>query len=336
MNAGAAIFLLMSVVQAPVAGAAESAAAQPKLVVAEPLKDFGRASRNSNLSSDFTLRNDGDAVLHLASAVSDCPCLTVRFDPEIAAHGEGHVHIELATGNASGPLVATVMLTTDDPAAAKARLTAQALVIPQTDIQPETIRLIAVQHEPAVRGGVTIWAKDREDFAITAVESTTPAIKAEFHEAVGVERIDRGTGRQWRVEATAASDAPVGVIGGQIRVLTNHPNESVLVVPASGFMRPLIAVTPPEAGLGSIEPATYRKKLDLAYFGKQPITLTKAESSFAGMRLEIKPVVPGKRFEIWVTFDPKAPKGDVEGTIRIATDYPGLAPVAVPFSGSIK
>ena len=50
-----------------------------------------------------------------------------------------------------------------------------------------------------------------------------------------------------------ANNAKVGPLADYVTVHTNHPKQKMVQIPVSGFVRPVMAVTPPTADFGKIE-----------------------------------------------------------------------------------
>lgn len=222
-----------------VARAQSSSARQPKLVLAEPIFDFGQVNSNAVLTHEFVLRNEGDAELVISSLVPGCACTAASSDPVIPPAAAGKIRVELDVSGLSGAIGKQVSVFTNDPNASRTILTVRALIASPTFAKPETLRLTAVENDQAGSATVTLWVSDRDDLVVTRIESPSAYIKITFRELLGGDKDADGKGRQWRLDAVLDPAAPLGAINGLARVHTNHPTASVITVPVSGFVRPM-------------------------------------------------------------------------------------------------
>lgn len=334
MKACHAATIALSLVALP--AAASASAGSPRLVVREIEKTSTEAALNSVVTSSFALQNEGDAPLHVTRASADCACARVRWDREVAPHGSGKLDVEIQTGSTGRTFAVRIDLTTDDPANPSPVLRTEIVVKSRLVAQPPTFRILAVQSDDSTPSGITLWATDRDDLLLTSVEPTTSGVSVTFHEAVEAEKVAQGRGRQWRLEAVVAPSTSVGPIEGSVRVRSNHATDSPFDIPLSGFVRPLIAVTPTAAALGTVDAATYRRSLVVQNFGSKPLKITRAVSDDPDMRLEIEEAVPGKRFKIWVSFEAKRAPGKIAGTIHLLTDSSVEPRIEIAYDGEIR
>jgi hypothetical protein len=102
-----------------VAGAAADApprAAAPRAVVEPAVFDFGAARQDRTLSTQFTIRNHGDAVLVLGPIASDCSCAAAWLGASRVEPGASTaLRVSLQTRKARGALQRKVLVRTNDP-----------------------------------------------------------------------------------------------------------------------------------------------------------------------------------------------------------------------------
>ncbi|HZI63338.1 MAG TPA: DUF1573 domain-containing protein [Thermoanaerobaculia bacterium] len=335
--AAAAIIGIIGLLAAGAVLAQEPAAPQPKIVVPELMHDFGNMPRGDKLQHDFVLRNEGAAPLEVREVRPACGCTVVEFDKTIAPGAEGKVRAVLDTHEFAGPIAKTIDVLSNDPETPRLQLTLKASVRPLVAVTPGYARYSFVQQEAPGTLTQYLWAQDGHDLKVLEVKSPYPYLKTTFREATAEERKPEGKGRQWRVDMTIAPDAAVGTLGDFVEIHTDHPKDKLVRIPVSGFVRPIIAVTPPVANIGTrdLSKEAYTGKLRVANYATETIAVTKVESDVPGVTAKLEPLEDGRTYNVLMTFSPATPKGDLQGTLRIHTASPKIPVVEVPLRGKV-
>lgn len=320
-----------------VAAATLFAAGKPKAVAVEPIKDAGIVSKGDKISHDFLIKNEGDADLEILNVQPACGCTVAEFDKTIAPGQTGKVHAVLDTAGFSGPISKGLTVFTSDPDVPQLELTVRAKVQPYISAKPGYARYITVQGEAAQGSiGQTLWAPDGTSFDVVKVESPFPYLKASFREATPEERVADAKGKQWRVEMTLSNDAKVGALADYVTIHTNHPKQKLVQIPVSGFVRPVMAVTPPVADFGKVDlKEPLRKALNVRNFATEPIKITGLDESMAGVEAQVSPVEDGREYEVFLTLKPELGKGPFNGKLRIRTDSPKSPLIEVELKGTV-
>ncbi len=98
------------------AGAASAVEPAPRVVVEPERFDFGAARQERTLSTQFTIRNHGDAVLVLGPIRSDCSCTAALLGSNRVAPGAStSLRVSLETRKATGRVERSVVIGTNDP-----------------------------------------------------------------------------------------------------------------------------------------------------------------------------------------------------------------------------
>lgn len=316
---------------------AASETATPRAVIEEPIKDAGRVATGDKIAHDFVIKNAGDATLEITDVRPTCGCTVADFDHTIPPGGSGKIHVVLDTTTFGGPISKSVHVFTNDPENAKVELAIKAEVQPYLFVLPGFARFIQPQgSDPGVVESL-VFTPSADNLEVTRVESPYPFLKADFRAATEDELDQRGKGRQWVVTLTLDYDqAPIGAIADYVKIYTNHPKQSMATIPVSGFVRPMIAVTPTEADFGQIDVAKdNRARMILRSFAPNGIQVTGAEADVPGVAVAVTPIEEGKRFAVEVNISPEMPKGAFAGTITIHTSHPKKPVVQVPLRGTV-
>jgi hypothetical protein len=313
-------------------------AGKPKAVAVEPIGDVGTVAKGDNATHDFVIKNEGGADLQITNVQPACGCTVARYDKVIAPGKTGTIHVVVDTTTFSGAIVKEVTAYTNDPENPQIQLTVRAKVEPYIAVKPGYARYIVVRGE-AQQGVIaqSLWATDGQPFDITGVDSPMPSLKVTYREATAKERQADVKGKQWHVDMALSNDqAPVGALTSYVTVHTNHPKQKLVEIPISGFVRPIIAVTPPVADFGKVDLKEPRHfTFNVQNFATELINLTSVDPSVKGIGAELKPVEAGRRYNVQLTLKPDLSKGPFEGKLMLHTDSPKMPVVEVEIRGVV-
>jgi hypothetical protein len=172
------------------------------------------------------------------------------------------------------------------------------------------------------------------------VESTVPSLRVSFREAEPGERMAGFTGPQYRVIGTLAPDAAIGALTGFVRVYTTHQKQKLFSIPISGFVRPVIAVTPPRVDFGTFQMPEddekgYGMSLRVQHFLTEgdALEITKIETDIPHLETKLN---DGKTDHDWyldIWFPRDTPPGKYDGVVKLYTNS-AIAPVVeLPVKG---
>ncbi len=329
------LLLLAVLVGAPSsAQAQDQALKQPKLTIDEVLYDAGEVARDQVVEHTFKIRNSGDAALTILDVILP-PNLEIVSRPTSLRPGEaGEIHVRVPLlYDKPEALIKQIQLLTNDPALPSAGIQLRVKSTEYVTAKPGYARWISVQKEKPGTISQLLVASDGQDFDVlrssalpAGVTSTVSSTKKE------------GSGKEWKLDLTLGEDAPVGAIVGTWLVYVNHPKQKVVPIPLSGFMRPVMAVTPNKLSFGEL---TLTEKRSQAFtvksFSTEPIRVTKVEHDLKGfLPASLETRTLGREYRIKLDFDPATmPKGALSGTLKIYTDSAKMPLLTVPIDGTI-
>jgi len=317
---------------------AQGTQAKPKAVVVEPIKDVGFVAKGEMASNEFVIRNDGNAPLELREVRAACGCTVADYDKVIAPGQTGKVRVTVDTKSFNGPTAKGVTVYTNDPDAPAIELTVRANVGQFIKMKPGYARFITVQGEQKEGKIVqTLWTPDKSPLEVVKVESPYPFLNVRFWEAKPEERLkENADQQQWKVELHLSNDAPVGALTEPVKIHTNHPKQKLLQVPVSGFVRPVMAVTPPVLDMGQVSgTAPVKFSFNVKNFATEPIKVTGIAGDVQGVNAKIESVQEGREYQVQVTFQPEARKGPVNGKLTLTTDSQRVPRLEVQLKGNV-
>lgn len=336
----AILTLCLALLAALVLGApgADAQQVQPRAVVDEPVHDAGKVSKGSLVVHDFVIRNDGHADLKITEVRPACGCTVADYDETIAPGATGKIHAELDTTDFGGGISKGMTVFTNDPDNPRLVLTIKAEVKPHIFVRPGFARFVQTQAADVGKVEQLVWTDDYEGLKITETVSPYPFIDLAYREATDEEREAKGKGKQYVVTVSLKyGQAPVGPIAEFVRLKTNHPEQGEVSIPISGFVRPMVVLTPERADLGSI--AADEDGIDIGFllknYAEEELKVQFDGTDLPGATATVEEVQQGREFQVWVNLPPEMPKGEFEGVVRLKTDHPKKPTIEIPVTGKL-
>lgn len=306
----------------------------PSLTIEEPVKDVGIVESGATVTHTFMLRNDGDGLLEILEVDPDCGCTVVEFDRYIQPGKSGRITAAVDVSTFFGPIAKYLVVFTNDPASPEVSLAIKVEVRPRVQVHPGYVRFLSVVGDEAQRADQTVWASDIEGFEIKTARSPYRFVSVTAREAEENERRSEGRGRQWLIEVQLAPNAPVGPMADHIELETNHPDKPLVRVPVSGFVRPILAASPPFADFGAREvDGPIRASVQIKNFSDDEIALTDVASSLPQVEAQIQ--ADGSDYYVIVTLNPGLPKGEFSGMLTVATDSRRVPTIEIEVRGTV-
>ena len=339
----AAAIVMPAAAQEPAAAPAPEAAPEatgpkPQAVVPQAILELGEVTYGESRKLAFAIKNTGDDVLRIHAAKSACGCVVTEFTKEIAPGAEGKVDVQFEAALSGGATAVPIEVVTNDPASPTLQLTIKANVKYYITAQPGFVRYLIVQDfdgDSAVKQ--TLFSADGSPMKVTKVESSYDFITTSFRELKPEEIAPDATNKQqWQVETRISPKAPIGPINGFVTVHVDHPKQKIVKLGVNGFVRPMFAVSPPEAGGEvKIEAQGKRESLYVKNFAEETVAVTSAESTVAGITPSIEEVEAGRSYWVFLNYAPDMAKGKFDGVIRIKTASPKKPVIEVPIRGTV-
>jgi hypothetical protein len=306
----------------------------PVVVVDEPVHDLGIVETGASVKHTFVLRNQGGGALEIVEVDPDCGCTIVEFDKQIAAGRSGKITAEVDLSTFFGPIAKYLRVYTNDPATPELSLAVKAEVRPLVQAHPGYARFLTVTGETVDRVDQIVWASDIDGFEIESVRSPYGFVRVEARAATDSEERSEGRGTQWVIEVELAPDAPIGPMADHIEVRTNHPRKPDLRIPVSGYVRPVLAVTPPVTDFGARElTSPVRASVEIENFSKDEIELTEVVSSLPQLEAQIQK--DGDDYYVIMILNPGLPAGEFRGTVTVRTDSRRVPRIEIPVRGVV-
>lgn len=224
------------------AGAQEEpapATGTPRLEVSTQLWDFGEAWEGEVLECQVTVKNVGDAPLHILKVDRSCGCTVPTKPKSPLAPGESdHLGIRYESKGRSGNVNHTVTLITNDPRRERTTIRIQGHLSYLFEMKP--VRSLAfgslypdlaesrtVEFISKYPGGVPLKLKQDQDFGMYAVE---------------LKELEPGL--HYKLTATSRPPLKLGIGGKRVTLLTGLTFVPEMSVGISASVQPLVKVRP--------------------------------------------------------------------------------------------
>jgi len=311
---------------------------QPKAVVEELVYDAGKVDKGAQVTHDFVISNQGTATLEITDVRPACGCTVADYDSPIAPGASGKIHAAVDTTDFAGGISKGMTVLTNDPDNPRIVLTIKAAVEPSVYLRPGFARFIQAQDSDPGKVEEIIFSRDMDDLKILDAESPYPFLKVDTRPATDDEKEKSGTGNQWVVTLTLDySKAPVGPLADYVRLTTNHPKQQEVQIPVSGFVRPMVVVTPTTADFGKIEVGDHTGVSlilkNYAYEGMK-IAVDSQQKLPPGVSVDVESVKEGREFVVNIALGQDLPEGPFDGVIRLKTDNPKKPVIEIPVKGT--
>lgn len=311
----------------------------PVLDIAEKIKDFGVVAKGEKLRAEFEVRNSGQAPLEITQVRPTCGCTVADFDRSIAPGAKGKIRAEVDTAAFSGPISKAILVFCNDPANPQVSLVVRADVKSFIEVLPKPLILFKnlLGGEVATEK-VTLVSGDGSDFTVTGVDAGGGPYKLAFRQLGDSERIPERKGTQWEVTITVPADAPEGMLNHKIIVKTTASKAPEVPISVTGAVRAIVQVIPAQANLGRVKSDAPVGSNILLINNRQGTELKINEATIDNQvfKVEVIPLQPGLRFQIAVTLQVGAPKGEQKATLRISTTDPVRKLIEVPVIAQVE
>lgn len=224
---------------------------QPKVIVDNEEHDFGPVEREAHVSHPFKLTNVGGYPLTIESGGTSCmKCTISNLTKRVIPPGKSTIVTVDYHAQIDSPKFrqgATIL--TNDPERPRVVLTISGTIVSMYDLTPKQLVLSRVSPSDSKTVELKIFTHAINDLAVTRHEFTNPE-SADFFEAkiepLPAEQLsEEGYKSGLLVSITLKPGLPLGRIQQTIRLDTNLPKFSRIIVPIDGQVASDISIVGP-------------------------------------------------------------------------------------------
>ena len=318
------------VVPAP---AAPHGAPAPRIAFDREAHDFGAVRQEAVLTTTFTVKNEGDAALHVKEVRADCGCSTAALDAkEVAPGGSATIRVEFRTFTMNGRLTKRLHVHSDDPAKPVAELLLRVDVSAGIVAEPGRFYFGPVLAGKAPSMDLVLRWKEGvgRPFLVTSMEA--PGTDVEFAQ----KPFDAPPWHGVTVTAAFKHPPPIGTVSGTALLRTDDPDYPRIDAAITAFVSGKVWVDQRSVSLGMVPPAADREVM-VGCRGITPdVQLGKVTAKARDGRVEVR-VVPGGHDDwlIGVKVPKDAKPGRLADVVLVSSSIPGEPPAEIAVSGRV-
>jgi len=212
----------------------------PKIMVPEPVFDFGTMQDTETLVHDFVLRNAGTGVLEIKNIRPSCGCTTTELEKDKLAPGEEvKINAKVNLSGRQGKQVKAITVTTNDPETASVQLRMEGMVTASINVDPDRVNFGEILDDEPREAVVTITSTVPD---VTFVVQSAELTDMDFvqHEIKEVE-----AGKSYQVIIKTTGKLPVGQHNGRMIIRTDAKLRPIIFLNISMQVIGPLQIMPP-------------------------------------------------------------------------------------------
>jgi hypothetical protein len=317
---------------APVPAPATNApniAAMARIQFDAQVYDFGRVAAGEAIQHTFIVSNAGDATLIISAVRPSCGCTTAgQWTKEIEPGKTGVIPVQIKSSYLRGTVDKQVTVTSNDKSQPNVVLRLRGIIWKPIEMSPAFAWLRLNPGGPS-NVSTVIHISNKSDAPLTL----SPPESADAHFTGTLKTIEPG--KEYELTVATVAPMPAGNVTGSITIKTSMASVPVLTVPITAISpQPAILVTPLRISLEGAAPGQpVTRTISIQGTAPQGLKLSDAAVNAKGVDIQIKELLPGRRYNLTLTFADgfQVPAGQqLELTVR--SNYPQYPVIKVPIS----
>ena len=332
---------------------------QPDIFFEEPNCDFGKVYKNEDVEHFFMFENRGTTDLIIEDIKASCGCIiSEATTPKVLPGMSGGIIVILKGVPDTGAISKNIKIYSNDPDASVYSLNLSGEIIEDITINPRQIsfgfipkgKKITVEIDVKLRPGFKLEIKD--------------LISSNHDISIMYKKDDKEN--KYVVELTLKNTATVGVLTGNIQIVTNSERQNRLIIPVFGEVLGDIRLYPSHLYFGAIKKDNKCVKSVFITLLKENIRIDKIEVQPDFLTSEIttdpRMIINEERYvtlhsnfweastnisqknileknsvplRILTRINENAPAGEIEGVLRVYTNSKIQPVITIPVSAEI-
>jgi peroxiredoxin len=307
------------------------AASQPAAVKAEaPTYDFGEVWAGEKVEHTFKLVNTGGAPIAIERVRSSCGCTTTKdYDKTIAPNAEWELTATFDTKGLHDKTRKTITVYSKSFPDGSLRFTFEGTIKTRYNAEPRLFGFGRLQEDEAQTQTVIITSTIDDPLILRNARTDSETLFVDLRE---VEK-----GKRYEVVLATVPMLKAGTLRGKIEIDTNIPAEPTIELWATGVVMPRVSLQPAEMRIPTKRDRDYRRPLTVRNDGDSAVQVTDVKASNPNIKTELKAVIEGRLYQVWVTIPKNVPIASAGELVMINTDDPEFGVLRAPIrSGAVR
>lgn len=298
----------------------------PKIKVAEPVFDFGKASVGEVVQHTFVFTNVGDQTLEIREVRPTCGCTASgEWSRRVEPGQTGTIPIQLNTAGFGGPIMKPVTITCNDPTQPAVVLQVKGTVWKPVEVSPQFAVLNVIAHSKTNAATVVrIVNNEEKPLTLAAPEVNHPSFAADVKEV--------RPGHEFELTIRNTSPLPPGNVQGALLLKTSSLQVPSITVNFLAMVNELIAVMPAQITIPAGPASNLRAfAVSIRNNSGEVMKLSEPSVNARGVDVQMHEIEPGRQFSLTVVVPSDftiAPEDKVELTLK--SSHPQFPVIKVP------
>ncbi|MFH0981725.1 MAG: DUF1573 domain-containing protein [Planctomycetota bacterium] len=304
--------------------AGEAETAGPRVVIAEPEKDFGEFWAGAELAHSFAVKNTGTQTLEIVQVRASCGCTSTGYDKQIEPGAEGKINVKVKTANFNGRFSKSVTVTTNDPNSSTITLKLAGVAKPYVTVEPRNVAFTQVEPDQVLQKTVKIANNSPDPMTLTLEEQQIVPFSATLTETE--------PGKSFELQITGNPPYQPRLNKATFHLKTNVAATPQIDVACTANVPPRLEMLPPSIVLRTSEGRQTKQTVRFVNNGKTDVTVTGAETDDPNIAVALRERTPGKNYDIDLVFPQSYVMAETGVDLLVRTDDPEVPSLTVPIA----
>lgn len=269
----------------------------PKIQFDLTVLDFGKVAGGQNVNHDYIFTNTGDQTLEIQDVRPTCGCtIAGKWDGRIEPGKTGRIPISFTAPNIEGDIVKNVLVLCNDPSQTNVTLQITGKIWKPIKVEPAYVMIGACEDAATnITRVVRILNRMEQPLLLSNLECTNRL----FHASLTTVQ----NGSEYELQVTLLPPLKPGSSTASITLDTSCSNLPQISVVAFAAVQPLLTAIPAEIHLPAGPPhQALDSKVVIQNNGTAPVVLSAPVVNEANVRVALREIEPGRRYELVTTF----------------------------------
>jgi len=299
----------------------------PKIVIDEPVHDFGEQWMGPKLQHTFVVKNEGEVPLEILRVKPACGCTVAGDYPKLVEPGKsGNFPFSLDSTKLRGKYEKAITIKTNDPITPSMRVKLRGTCNRYVDVVPTNANFGKVSNDESHKRVLKITNNWTEPLELTLDKTEDGQFKFELIETV--------PGKEFELHASLTPPIETGSLRGKLVMTTNFDHQKTIRTAASATVPNRLDLQPAVVQLNPAKSdVAYQRPIRFHNYGNSKVKIYEATCDDPLVSVELDERAEGKSYIINLNI-PQGYMPPAEGRkVTLRTDDPDEPYITIPLMG---